>query len=408
MASWQGKQGRSGAESFNKNEGVPGVVYILTNDAFRRDFYKIGCSRRSGATRATELNAQAVTAIPAMYRCVYEVEVADCGRAERLAHKKLQAWRHGKHGVDRTGREWGQEFFGVDLGVAIEAVKSACREVEEEIRERKRLQDAQVLSTDFQPWLTFKGIEDKFGEQKRLQDAQAKSPGGQEQLPSWASAAGGSSNPWPGSKPRSRLSTGALAGLVVVALLAWHLAGRKGEVTRPAATVVAQAQTPPLRPRPPPPPLPQMGTVGDLPPPPVVGMMAVEGRATAVEAPTQHRAGIRPFPASGSVTYRFGKVQDAKRAIQLKLIAPSASLYRFAVLVVAAPQERVYAVAYLEPNALAEVSLPAGRFRLVYSSGVEWFGESLMFGPRRELKSFGDEFDAGGGSTLVRAELPLE
>jgi hypothetical protein len=78
------------------------------------------------------------------------------------------------------------------------------------------------------------------------------------------------------------------------------------------------------------------------------------------------------------------------------------------VLVVAVPQERVYAVAYLDPGGLAEVVLPAGRFRLVYSSGTDWLGEGLLFGPQSHLKPVGSEFEAAGGSTLVRAELPVD
>jgi len=36
--------------------GTPGTIYILQNDGLRQGLYKIGATRRSGVSKAMELN----------------------------------------------------------------------------------------------------------------------------------------------------------------------------------------------------------------------------------------------------------------------------------------------------------------------------------------------------------------
>src|SRR5688572_20286223 len=79
----------SGDRGFDQNNGVAGVVYILSNDGFKEGYYKIGCSRRSGHARAFSLNADANTGTPGSFKCVFEQRTVDCGRAERLVFERL-------------------------------------------------------------------------------------------------------------------------------------------------------------------------------------------------------------------------------------------------------------------------------------------------------------------------------
>lgn len=91
---------------YKKNHGRPGVVYILKNEGLRPGLYKIGCSRRSGRIRASELNRDANTGTPSLYKCIFQYRTKDCGRAEELVHRQLASTRRGK---------WGQEFFEVTM-----------------------------------------------------------------------------------------------------------------------------------------------------------------------------------------------------------------------------------------------------------------------------------------------------
>lgn len=111
--------GRRGAfrPNYKRNHGRPGVVYILENDGLRAGWLKIGCSTRSGATRARELNDDANTGTPGAFRCVFEYRTVDCGLAEELVFDVLAHARAGK---------WGQEYFVLDVEVAEEVVRRVC------------------------------------------------------------------------------------------------------------------------------------------------------------------------------------------------------------------------------------------------------------------------------------------
>jgi hypothetical protein len=108
-------------DGFDQNNGVAGVVYILSNDGLREGYYKIGCSRRSGHARAFDLNADANTGTPGSFKCVFERRTVDCGRAERLVFTRLRKHRRGK---------FGQEFFEVELDLARQTILSVCAHVD--------------------------------------------------------------------------------------------------------------------------------------------------------------------------------------------------------------------------------------------------------------------------------------
>lgn len=117
---WPGHP-RSGGAGYEQNHGVPGVVYILHNEGLKAGYWKIGCTRRSGGTRASQLNADANTGTPGAFRCVFEQRTTDCGRAEQLVFQRLHAHRRGK---------WGQEFFEVELDLARRTITSVCAEID--------------------------------------------------------------------------------------------------------------------------------------------------------------------------------------------------------------------------------------------------------------------------------------
>ena len=98
---------------YNRNDGRPGVVYILAYDA-ADDLLKIGQSTRSAAARARELNDKCGTENPGRFSVLHEVRTVDCGRAEKRAHKHLKRHRFRK------------EYFRIDAATALEAVREAC------------------------------------------------------------------------------------------------------------------------------------------------------------------------------------------------------------------------------------------------------------------------------------------
>jgi len=107
---------------YARNVGKSGVVYILENDGLRSGWVKIGCSSRSGFVRAAELNADANTGTPGVFRCVFEMPTVDCGRAERQVFKELSSHRRGK---------WGQEFFEVEVAHAKAVIRRVCAAIDE-------------------------------------------------------------------------------------------------------------------------------------------------------------------------------------------------------------------------------------------------------------------------------------
>lgn len=105
---------------YNQNDGVPGVVYILRNEAFKEHWLKIGCTRHSGHKRAADMNREASTGLPAHHVCVFEIKTLDCGRAEKRVHQSLSRYRKGR-----------QEFFEVDIEIAKSTIIKCCAEIDE-------------------------------------------------------------------------------------------------------------------------------------------------------------------------------------------------------------------------------------------------------------------------------------
>ncbi|BBB64751.1 hypothetical protein UNDYM_0498 [Undibacterium sp. YM2] len=89
--------------------GTPGTIYILQNDGLRQGLYKIGATRRSGVSKAMELNRDQQQLIPGQYECAFELHTKDCGQALDEILKLFQHERRGKRG---------DEFYEFDLDVA--------------------------------------------------------------------------------------------------------------------------------------------------------------------------------------------------------------------------------------------------------------------------------------------------
>lgn len=109
-------------DSFNQNDGRPGVVYILDNPALAKDIYKIGQTRHSGDRRAKSLNDNASTGTPGEFFCIFEKHTIDCGLAEKIVFKILN-----KSNVKRRGK-YGQEYFELDEA-GLESAKAIINNV---------------------------------------------------------------------------------------------------------------------------------------------------------------------------------------------------------------------------------------------------------------------------------------
>ena len=114
-----GKQ-KTTRPNYRRNQGKAGVVYVLLNDGLREGWLKIGCSTRSGTARARELNDDANTGTPGVFRCVFECKTVDCGRAEELVFAALADHRRGK---------WGQEYFVVEIPAAKTVISQVCADL---------------------------------------------------------------------------------------------------------------------------------------------------------------------------------------------------------------------------------------------------------------------------------------
>ena len=114
-------RGLASTINYDRNDGQPGVVYVLANAAFRDDWCKIGQSTRSGHHRASDLNFEAGTGTPKHFHCAFEVPTKDCGRAEKAVHARLAQYRMGATG---------QEYFCVPLETAKAVIVEECERID--------------------------------------------------------------------------------------------------------------------------------------------------------------------------------------------------------------------------------------------------------------------------------------
>lgn len=152
------------AGSFDQNDGVAGVVYILRNDAFKEHWLKIGQSRHSGHVRARDMNRAASTGIPAHHVCVYECRTLDCGTAEKAVFQELRAYRKGR-----------QEFFEVDIEFAKSVIARVCNEMDAAVRRKLAQQEQAAREAAAQREAAARRANDEFiraAEERRSQAAE--------------------------------------------------------------------------------------------------------------------------------------------------------------------------------------------------------------------------------------------
>lgn len=406
---------RGAHHSYDQNVGVVGVVYILQNEGFKDDFLKIGSTRHSGQYRADQINKEASTGIPACFKCTFQLRVLDCGTAERRVHARLRSFRRGRHGM-RYGKAWGQEFFQIDAQTAEDVIRAVCREVNEEVAQAERVREQEATARRVAALQALRAMDGDAVDGAGRQDASPneKADYTAETGPSSA-ATGGGVRPWPPREAQAGVAWSQVGAIAVALCVGFALLSNAGR-SRPATAVpVPDSAHSKLLVRSPtavastsdeslPPPGQQPGTAAVAAVPPVFDAAPTEDRSLG------ERAGLRqqPFPPGGSTFYFSGKPDVQAAAGSLRLYAPASSLNRYAVMVVRVPSDSVYAQAFLEPNDVADVVLPEGRFRLAFATGMQWFGTRPMFGPGHEAVAIEAEINARRGTGTLRMELPLK
>jgi hypothetical protein len=109
--------------------GVPGNVYVLRNTGLKEDLLQIGLSRRSGWSKALELNRDKNNTIPGSYECVFELRAQDGGGA-------LDAIFQAIHNLRRGRRE--QDFFEINVHQAEAVITQCVREADLKFQTRYR------------------------------------------------------------------------------------------------------------------------------------------------------------------------------------------------------------------------------------------------------------------------------
>lgn len=95
-----------------------GHVYILTNEAFRERYVKIGKTTRDPKTRADELSNH--TGVPMAFEVAFSVETSDCHTLEKIVHERLAEKRINQR----------REFFEVELQEAVTLLAQLAREID--------------------------------------------------------------------------------------------------------------------------------------------------------------------------------------------------------------------------------------------------------------------------------------
>ncbi len=96
----------------------PGYVYVLKNNSFQANVVKIGLTTRAPDVRAREIY-QGATGVPQPFTVAVAYTVADCQKAEKMIHARLNAYRVNKK----------REFFRSPMRVAEQVVLECCAAV---------------------------------------------------------------------------------------------------------------------------------------------------------------------------------------------------------------------------------------------------------------------------------------
>lgn len=97
-----------------------GKIYIIRNSSFKPGIVKIGYTARDSETRSQEISAS--TGVPEKFEVLYEEDVVNCKKAEKIIHNELKKYRVSAN----------KEFFSLPLKLAVKAVFSICSQINDE------------------------------------------------------------------------------------------------------------------------------------------------------------------------------------------------------------------------------------------------------------------------------------
>ncbi|HIE4802115.1 TPA: GIY-YIG nuclease family protein [Serratia marcescens] len=95
-----------------------GYVYILKNDSFQKNIFKIGFTKNHPSKRALQIYNGA-TGVPEPFDVVFACEVIDYKRAEKIIHHNLKAYRISNR----------REFFCIPLDVGKDIILEICNNI---------------------------------------------------------------------------------------------------------------------------------------------------------------------------------------------------------------------------------------------------------------------------------------
>ncbi|MCR1000946.1 GIY-YIG nuclease family protein [Serratia rubidaea] len=98
--------------------GVIGYVYMLKNDSFESNLFKIGFTKTSPSERAAQI-FKGATGVPEPFSVVFACKVIDYKKAEKLIHNSLKAYR-----VSRR-----REFFRIPLSIGKDVILEVCDKI---------------------------------------------------------------------------------------------------------------------------------------------------------------------------------------------------------------------------------------------------------------------------------------
>jgi hypothetical protein len=129
--------------------GKAGIIYVIIREHFLPGCVKIGLTTRTVAERVAEANRDAAKTERefgvADYRSVFEISTPDCGRAEFLIHQRLTPYRLGQ--LDCGRPIGGQEWFRVDVKLAVQTITAVVNELRNSEPEPTRRHQADVTHT---------------------------------------------------------------------------------------------------------------------------------------------------------------------------------------------------------------------------------------------------------------------
>lgn len=132
-----------------------GYVYMLKNDSFQRNIFKIGFTKNYPLERATQI-FNGATGVPEPFDVVFACEVIDYKRAEKIIHFNLRAYRISNR----------REFFCIPLEVGKDIILEVCNEINVEhgvsinnpLNIPEILDNAELQNTKPSHWVHIKDI----------------------------------------------------------------------------------------------------------------------------------------------------------------------------------------------------------------------------------------------------------